>query len=125
MSQDTISDGLNMIMNAKRAGKSSVVVKRYSKVLVEILDIMKSAGVIDYKIDTEKREILIDAKKLNKCQAIKPRFSANKKNMDKYIKRFLPARNVGLIIISTNKGMVLHREAKEKGIGGSLIAYFY
>ena len=29
------------------------------------------------------------------------------------------------MIISTNKGMMTHKEAQEEEIGGSLIAYFY
>jgi len=59
------------------------------------------------------------------CKAIKPRFSANKIQIEKYRRRYLPARNLGIIIVSTNKGLMTHEEAMEKGIGGSLIGYFY
>ena len=45
--------------------------------------------------------------------------------MDKYIRRYLPARNIGTVIISTNKGMMTHKEAAEEKIGGCVIAYFY
>ncbi|MEK6827540.1 MAG: 30S ribosomal protein S8 [Nanoarchaeota archaeon] len=32
---------------------------------------------------------------------------------------------MGTMIISTNKGLITHEEAKEEDIGGCLIAYFY
>ncbi|MEM2568018.1 MAG: 30S ribosomal protein S8, partial [Candidatus Bathyarchaeia archaeon] len=38
---------------------------------------------------------------------------------------FLPSREVGLLIISTPRGVLSHKEAKEKGIGGRLLAYVY
>ena len=62
---------------------------------------------------------------LNKCAVIKPRFSVKKGDYEKFEKRYLPAKNVGIIIVSTSKGMMTHYEAKEKSLGGLLIAYFY
>ena len=59
------------------------------------------------------------------CKAIKPRFSVNKTQIDKYRRRYLPARDLGIVIVSTNEGLMTHEEALEKKIGGSLIAYFY
>ena len=38
MSQDLISDTLNQILNAKRIGKEQVVVKRASKLLLNVLE---------------------------------------------------------------------------------------
>lgn len=124
MSQDIISDALNQIMNAKKARKDLVVVKRHSKLLLSLLNVAKKHKYIeDFKINDKKLEIKIG--KLNKCQAIKPRFNVSVEEIDKYVKRYLLARNFGIIIISTNKGLVTNSEAYEKNIGGSLIAYFY
>ncbi|MBU3913513.1 MAG: 30S ribosomal protein S8 [Nanoarchaeota archaeon] len=123
MSQDIISDTLNQIMNAKRARKSSVIVKRHSNLLLGVLEIAKSRGYIEsYKVDGRNLEINF---KLNECKAIKPRFTVQVKEIDKYVRRYLPARNFGMIIVSTSSGLVSHEEASEKKIGGSLIAYFY
>jgi small subunit ribosomal protein S8 len=44
---------------------------------------------------------------------------------DKFEKRYLPARGFGIIIVSTNKGIMTLEEAKEKRIGGRLLAYCY
>jgi small subunit ribosomal protein S8 len=42
-----------------------------------------------------------------------------------YFRRYLPARGIGTLIISTSKGLVTHQTALDKGIGGSIVAYFY
>ena len=124
MSQDVVADGLNEIMNAKKASKNSVILKRYSKVLLGILAIGKLKGYIkNYKI--EGKELVVEFDKLNSCKAIKPRYVVKTKTIDKYIRRYLPARGIGTIIISTSKGLMTHQTALEKNIGGSVIAYFY
>ena len=123
MSQDTLGDILNQIMNAQKAKKTNIVTTRNSKLLVEVLNIMKQYGYIDYELSEKKLTITI--KEISKCQAIKPRYTVGKKDIEKYIRRFLPARNFGYVLVSTSKGLMTHQEAQEKNIGGSLIAYFY
>ena len=59
MSQDIIADGLNQIMNAKLVEKRIVVLKRYSKVLINLFEMMKEKGYIDYKLDEDKRELTV------------------------------------------------------------------
>ena len=123
MSQDIVADVLNQIMNARRAKKEKIVTTRFSKLLINILDIMKQGGYIEYEM--EEKELKIMIKEISECKAIKPRYSVNKKTIDKYVRRFLPSRNFGFVIVSTNKGLMTHQEAQENKIGGSLIAYFY
>ncbi len=126
MAQDTVADALNMIRNAKKAGRESVMINRISNLLIEILKIMKQKEAIKrYKIDSKERSIEVFFGDFIECRAIKPRFTVDKAQIEKYRKRYLPARNMGTMIISTNKGLVTHEEAAEKGIGGILIAYFY
>ena len=125
MSQDIVADALNMIKNAKKARKDTVRTDKMSNLLIEILKIMKQKNAIKkYKINKEK-SIDISLGDIHECRAIKPRFSVNKNQIEKYIRRYLPARNLGTIIISTNNGLMTHKEALEKKIGGCLIAYFY
>jgi ribosomal protein S8 len=123
MSQDIISDALNQVMNAKRARKSSVMIRRHSKLLIEVLELAKKKKYIEsFKVNGEDLEIKFN---LNECKAIKPRFDVRVNEIDKYVKRFLPSRDFGMIVISTSKGLMTNTEAVEKNIGGSLIAYFY
>jgi len=126
MSQDVVSDALNMIRNAKRARKDSVNIKRISNLLVEVLKIMKEKGAIKrYKINGREKTIEVMLGDFRECRAIKPRFTADKTQIEKYRRRYLPARSIGTIIISTNKGLMTHEEAFAEGIGGILVAYFY
>jgi small subunit ribosomal protein S8 len=45
--------------------------------------------------------------------------------MDKWEARYLPARDFGLLILTTTEGIIGHDEARKKGIGGKLLAYVY
>ena len=126
MSQDIVADALNMIRNAKKAGKENVKIMRISNLLIEILKIMKQKGAITrYKIDGKKKAIELVIGDLFECRAIKPRFSVDKTQIEKYRRRYLPARNIGTIIVSTNQGLMTHEEAQEEQTGGCLVAYFY
>lgn len=121
-----ITDTLNQIMNAKKVGKRTCVVQA-SNLLVNVLKIIKEHGYIDFKIEKGEKinKVVIEIKKLNECRAITPRFYAKHDEIEKYAKRFLPARNVGVIIISTSKGLTTHHDIKDKKIGGTLIAYCF
>jgi len=124
MSQDTLADTLNVMVNAIKAGKKEIVVARHSKLLLSVLAIAKMKGYVkDYKIVEGKLKVEIG--KLHDCNAIKPRFAVNCEQIDGYTRRYLPAKNIGLLIISTSSGLMTHQTAQDKNLGGSLIAYFY
>ena len=126
MSQDVVADALNMMKNARKAGKETIEIKKISNLLIEILKIMKQKNAIKkYKIDPKEKSVEITLGDVTECNAIKPRFTVGKEDIDKYVRRYLPARGIGEMIVSTNKGLMTHEEALEEGIGGSLIAYFY
>ena len=126
MAQDIVADALNMMNNAKKARKDSVKINRISNLLIEILKIMKQEGAVKkYKINAKERSVEIFFGEFSKCQSIKPRFTVDKDQIEKYRRRYLPARDIGTLIISTNKGLLTHDEAKEEQIGGCLIAFFY
>lgn len=125
MSQDIVADGLNQIMNARRAEKRTLTIRRYSKVLLNLFEIMKSNGYIGYEVNEEEKTVDVNIIKLNKCRAVKPRYYVDVDAIDKYLRRFLPSRNFGSLIISTNMGLLNHKDAIKNNIGGSVIAYFY
>lgn len=124
MSQDIVADGLNEIMNAKKAKKDSVVLGRHSKLLVSVLAIGKLKGYFkDYKING--RELEVNFGEIIMCRAVKPRYIVNARTIMKYAKRYLPSRNMGVVVISTSKGIMTHQTAIDKNLGGSVIAYMY
>ncbi len=122
MSQDIIADGLNEIMNAKKARKAKVVVTA-SRFFLDLLELAQKEGYItSYKKTGNEVEIQFT---LRECKAIKPRFHVRIDDLDKYIRRYLPSRHLGIVVVSTSKGLLTHKEALAQGIGGSLIAYFF
>jgi len=126
MSQDIIADALNMIRNAKKARKTTVKVKRISNLLIDVLKIMKEKKAIKkYKINSKDQSIDVTIDGVFDCKAIKPRFTVKVEQIEKYRRRYLPARNIGAVIVSTSKGLMTHDQAQEMKIGGCLIAYFY
>jgi len=126
MSHDVVADALNMIRNARKARKDEIKIKRISNLLIEILKIMKQRGIIKkYKINSKDKSLDITLGEFLECKAIKPRFSCDVSQIEKYRRRYLPSRNFGTVILSTNKGLLTHEEAQKENIGGCLIAYFY
>ena len=126
MSQDIVADALNQIMNAKKIGKNEVEIKRVSKVLIGLFEMMKAGGYIDFEISGDKKKsAAVKFSKLNQCRAVKPRFYVTVSEIDKYLRRYLPSRNFGVLVVSTSKGLMTDEEAQKDKIGGALIAYFY
>ena len=128
MKSDIISDALNMIMNSKKVEKTEVRVNRISKFLINLLQMMKDQKYIDFKVEEEidgKPFVNIKILKLNVCKAVKPRYSVTTERVDRYLRRYLPSRNFGTLVLSTNKGLMTHEEASKNNLGGILIAYFY
>jgi small subunit ribosomal protein S8 len=126
MSQDIVADALNMIRNAKKAGKENIKIKIISNALIEVLKIMKQEGAIKkYKIDAKEKSLSVTIGDLLECKAIKPRFTVTKDQIEKYRRRYLPSRNLGTMVISTSKGLMTNEEAEQEGIGGVLVAFFY
>lgn len=124
MSQDIVSDALNQIMNSKKVEKREVKINKHSKLLINLFEIMKEKGHIDYEIKSDK-SVVVKIIKLNECKAVKPRYYVGVTEINKYLRRFLPSRKFGNLIISTNKGLLIHQEAIKQNVGGSIIAYFY
>jgi small subunit ribosomal protein S8 len=63
--------------------------------------------------------------KINKCGVIKPRSSVGYHDFEKWEKRYLPARNFGILILTTPDGVLPHSEARSRAVGGQLLAYVY
>jgi len=129
MLNDTLANTLNVMHMASKTGKDSCIVKPVSKVILEVLRIMqekKYIGSFEVQKDNRGSSAKINfIGALNKCGAIKPRFPVGIETYEKFEKRYLPAKDFGIIIVSTSKGIMIHNEAKEKKIGGKLLAYVY
>ncbi len=126
---DPLANTLSAIENAERVGKDEVKVKPVSKIIKEMLELMKDNGYIGEISEIEdgrgKYYAIKLVKKINKCKAVKPRYPVKIGDYEKFEKRYLIAKDFGIMIISTNKGMMTHYQAKKENIGGRLLAFCY
>ena len=129
MLNDPLAAALTKILNAERIGRNEVLIKPASKMLKHILNLMKDnlfigdfSEIEDGKGGQLKVSLLGN---INRCGVIKPRFSTKYNTYEKWEKRYLPARDFGVIIVSTPQGVMTHNQAKEKNTGGKLLAYCY
>ena len=129
MLNDPLANAMSKVLNAEKIHKTECLVKPSSKVLKKVLEIMKDhlyignfVEISDNRGDVLKINLM---GKINKCNVIKPRHSVGLLEFEKFEKRYLPAKGFGIIIISTNKGIMTLDEAKEKKVGGRLLIYCY
>jgi len=126
---DTLSNALSKIHDCERIGRKEVIINPSSKVIRKVLDLMNEMNYLgSYESNKTTRGESVKVNllgKINKCGVIKPRFSVKKDDFEKFEKRFLPAQNFGFLIISTSQGIMIHEKAREKGLGGKLLAYIY
>lgn len=126
---DTLANGLTIVMNNEMRRQRECVISPASKLLGRVLRVMQLNGYIgefEFVDDGRSGKFKVQLLgRVNKCGAIKPRFSVKADEFELWEKEFLPARDVGLLVVSTPQGVLSHREVKEKKIGGRLLAFVY
>lgn len=126
---DVLSDALSRIMNSERAGKSECLIVPASKLVANVLKVLLRAGYIgnfEYIDDGRHGKLKVQLLgRINKIATIRPRRPIKVKDFEKVEKQYLPSHNMGLIILSTSKGVMSHTEAKQLNVGGVLLAYVY
>jgi small subunit ribosomal protein S8 len=126
---DTLSSGLTTIMNNEMRNKRDCVISPASKLLGRVLRVLQLNGYIgefefieDGRTGKFKVQLL---GRVNKCGAIKPRYSVGADGFENWEKTYLPAREMGLLVVSTPSGVISHKEARQKNVGGRLLAFVY
>ena len=129
MLNDALANTLSIFRTYEKLGKRECLVNPVSKVTKEVLRILQDSRYIGaFEEVTPARGGLFKVNligAINKCGVIKPRLAVKLANFEKFEKRSLPAKGVGILIVSTPHGMITHEAAKQKGVGGRLIAYCY
>jgi small subunit ribosomal protein S8 len=130
---DPIADYLTRVRNAILA-KHRVVDIPSSNVKKEITKILMDKGyILNYKFEEEKEyqgniKIALKYNPETKVSAIKGLKRISKPGLRKYcngdnIPRVL--NGLGIAIISTSKGVITDKEAREQHVGGEVICYVY
>jgi len=130
MLHDPLADVLACIKSYEKSGKNDCLVKPASKMIKETLQVMQKNGYIgsfeqidDGKAGQFKIRLI---GKINNCGVIKPRQPVKVSDIEGWEKKYLPAKNFGVILLSTSThGIMTHDEAREKRTGGVLLAFVY
>jgi len=124
-----LANALSTIMNHERLGRNECSTKPASKLIKSVLRIMNENGYIGSFTEVEDGRgnflVVNLLGRINGCGVVSPRFSFTISELPKFEKRFLPAKDFGILIVSTSKGLMTHQEAKKNKIGGKLVSYCY
>ncbi len=128
---DPIADMLTRIRNANLMRYKEVEVPA-SKIKVEIARILKEQGfIVDYKVEKKEKQDMIN---LNlKYGENKERVITGLKRISKPGLRVYAHANeiprvlngLGIAIISTSHGLMTDKQAREKSLGGEVLAYIW
>jgi len=124
-----IANLFTTLFNTEDRWKNKCVVIPTSKLGMEVLKTLKNEGYIgDFEHIDDKRggkfKIQLLAK-ITKCGAITPRFKVKKDEYNTWEQQYLPAYDRGILLVTTNQGVMSHKDAINKNIGGFLIGYVY
>jgi small subunit ribosomal protein S8 len=126
---DVLANGLTTVVNNELRNKRQCIISPASKLLGRVLRVMQLNGYVgEFEFIDDGRSGKFKVQllgRVNKCGAIKPHFSVKIDEFETWEKHFLPSRDIGMMIISTSKGVMSHREAREKKMGGKLLAFVY
>jgi small subunit ribosomal protein S8 len=129
MQHDPLNDAMSSIKNAENVGKRICELKPSSKLIGRILKVMQDNDYIsqfEYIEDGKAGIFRVELNgNINNCGVIKPRYAVKKRDVEKYEARYLPAQELGVLILTTTQGVLSHNEAKKLGLGGKLLAYVY
>jgi small subunit ribosomal protein S8 len=130
MNTDPIADYLTRVRNAQMAGHKVVEIPA-SNIKKEITKILEEKGyILSHKLQEDGKQgiIKIALKYANNTPAIRKIERVSKPGLRKYcgateLPRVL--NGLGIAIISTSKGVLSDKEARQQGVGGELICYVY
>jgi small subunit ribosomal protein S8 len=126
---DLLSNALIAIKNAEMVGKKQVVIWPVNKLIYHTLRTLQRygyVGEVEYVDDGRGGKYIVQLLgKINDIGPIRPRYPVKYREIVQWEQKFLPARQIGILVISTSQGVMSHIEAKERKIGGVLLAYVY
>ena len=127
--QNVLANLFATVQNNEMRNKKECLIVPASKLAMEVLKVMqrhKYIGEFEYIDDGIAGKLRVQLLgRINKCGVISPRFPVKKNEFSKWESKYLPAVGVGILIVSTNRGVMSQYEAIKRGIGGRLLGYVY
>ncbi|MEM0097085.1 MAG: 30S ribosomal protein S8 [Conexivisphaerales archaeon] len=126
---DVLSNLFSTIMENEKRNTKECIIMPASTLLQETLKVMQKNGyigefeLIDDRIMPKLKVQLLG--RINKCGSIKPRYSTKWQLISQWERRYLPAVGMGIILLSTDKGVMSHNDAMKQKLGGRLLGYVY
>jgi small subunit ribosomal protein S8 len=125
---DLLADTINKIKVYEAMGMYECDVPS-TKLIRSVLETMKAHEYVsnyeEVKEGRFKKLRITLSKKINDVGVIKPRYPVTLGTFQKFEERYIPSVHFGILIVSTSSGIMTNREAKEKRLGGRLLAYVY
>jgi len=127
-----LANALTTIYNNEVRRNKQAIIMPASKLIINVLRVLQREGYIgefEYVDDGRWGKIVVQLLgRINKCGPITPRFPLTYRellNIPDYIRRYLPSKEIGIIILTTSKGVMSHRDAIKMRIGGIALGYVY
>ena len=126
---DTIADFLTVVRNAGAAQHKTATVP-YSKIKESIARIMKDEGsILDYVVEGDKiKNLTLTLKYQNRKHVIQALRRISKPG----IRCYVPVKSIprvlgglGIVILSTPKGVMTGVEARKNNCGGEVLCYIW
>lgn len=123
--QDPLADMLTRVRNAQNAGLKTVSMPSAST-KVSVARVLKEEGYItDYSVSDETKPVLsIELKYFEDRPVIEEIKRLSRPGLRKYTRKNdipLVRSGLGVVILSTNKGVMTDRAARAAGVGGELL----
>jgi len=126
---DTLANATITLMNAENLGKQEVIIRPASKLIVNVLTVFQKYGAVgEFEVIDDGKAGIIKCRlqgRITEVGVIKPRYPVKLEDYDQWEKKFLPARDFGILVVSTPHGVMSHKQAIEQHTGGRLLAYVY
>ena len=126
---EPLSNMFSSLLNNEKRHKHECIVYPASKLMGHVLRVMQKYGYVgefEFIDDGRGGKFKIQLLgRINDCGSVRPRFSTAMIELEKWGKRYLPSRDVGILILTTSKGVMAHKEAREAANGGHLLGYVF
>jgi small subunit ribosomal protein S8 len=124
---DPLANAMSTIANAEILGRKVVTIRPASRIIANVLRVIQKYGTIgEFEVMEDLWIISVQLLgRISKIGVIKPRYPVKVRDYVEWEKRFLPARDMGILVVSTSEGVMSHHEAIERNLGGRLLAYVY